>query len=103
MALVYKLTDMGLYTYNDTQWGQEVEHTAPGGGGMCSNRWLHAYRSPELAAFMNPIHANFADPVLWACDGDIGADDGAKIGCTRLKTIGTVAMPQPTTLQRVAF
>lgn len=108
MTKLYKLTTQGFLTragdYNETRWGEGVEHTAPGGE-LCSNQVLHAYVSPELAVLMNPIHANLLDPVLWECDGDvcIRAGGDLKVGCTRLRTVKRVPLPEPTTAQRVRF
>jgi hypothetical protein len=100
---LYKLTDEKHQTYNGTQWGEGVEHTAPGTGEMCGSGWLHAYRSPEIAALMNPAHANFKNPVLWEAEGDVGIDDGTKVGCTRLKTIRIIQMPTITAEQRIEY
>ena len=85
--LLYKLTDAQAQTHGDTQWGDNVEHTAPGTGPLCSAGWIHAYTDPLLAVLLNPIHAKFSSPRLWEADGDVGATDhGLKVGCTRLRT-----------------
>jgi hypothetical protein len=97
---LYKLTDKNHTTRNATKWGEGVEHTAPGGGELCTVMWLHAYRTPEQAAFMAPRYG-YAGEVLWEADGDVGIDDGTKVGCTRLKTLCVVPMPELTTEQRV--
>jgi hypothetical protein len=103
---VYKLTTQDCKTRagksNETTWGEGVERTASGEGDLCGPGWLHAYEDPLVAVFMNPVHANLRDPVLWECDGDVGKRDGEqKCGCTRLKTLVQIPMPQITIDQRV--
>jgi hypothetical protein len=39
---------------------------------LCGPGWLHAYESPLVAAFMNPIHADFRKPRLFEAEGKIG-------------------------------
>jgi len=104
----YKLTDQRGYTrrgyYNETLWGEGVTHTAEGEGGLCSDGVIHAYSSPELAMFLNPIHANITDPMAWECEGtDLVEDDGAKQGYRTLTTNKRVQVVIPTTEQRVTF
>jgi hypothetical protein len=103
MATVYKLTDENHCTYGGCQWGEGVEHTASGKGEMCDPGWLHAYSDPLLAVLFNPIHANFKAPILWECDGDVGADDGLKIGCTRLRTLRQIPLPEISIEARARF
>ena len=102
MVTLYKLTDADGRTYGGCQWGENSEHTAPGTGPLCKAGWIHAYTHPLLAVFLNPIHANFANPLLWEADGDVGAEDhGLKVGCTRLRTLREIPLPALTTAQRV--
>ena len=104
MNLLYKITDANWETKNRTKWGPGVTHTAPGSGALCTNGWLHAYLSPELATLLNPIHAAFKDPVLWEAEGEIGARDGQlKVGSAALTTVRTVEAPVFTMEQRVKF
>jgi cobalamin biosynthesis Mg chelatase CobN len=70
---------------------------------MCSDHWLHAYTHPLLAVLMNPVHAGFANPVLWEAEGEIGIDDGLKVGCTKVTTLRIIDLPSITTEQRVRF
>jgi len=101
MTLCYKLTDENMQTRNGCQWGEGVEHTAPGKGKLCTNAYIHVYSHPLLAVFFNPIHADFANPILWECDGDIKiTDHWLKAGCTRVKTIRQIPLPEITTEQR---
>ena len=104
MNLLYKITDANWETKNRTKWGPGVTHTAPGSGALCTNGWLHAYLSPELATLLNPIHAAFKDPVLWEAEGEIGARDGQlKVGSAALTTVRTVEAPVFTMEHRVKF
>src|SRR5882757_8420757 len=101
---LYKLTNQDMTTRGPTLWGEGVTHEAPGLGPLCSSGWLHAYLSPELAVFLNPIHADIANPILWEAEGEIGARDGQlKVGCAKLTTLRQLPLPQVTTEQRVKF
>jgi hypothetical protein len=100
---LYKITDRNGQTYNETQWGEGIEHTASGEGDLCTSGWLHAYEDPVLAIVMNPVHANFKNPQLWEADGDVGITDGLKVGCTRLKTTKKIEIPEVSTTSKVAF
>jgi hypothetical protein len=102
---LYKLTDENGCTKNGTQWGENVTHRATGDPSqdLCSDAWIHAYESPELAVLMNPIHANFKSPRLWEAEGEIGKNDGTKCGCRSLTTVKEIPLPQVTIEQRVRF
>ena len=104
MTKLFKLTDQNCETYNHTKWGEGVTHKTNGYGEMCGPGWLHAYTSPELAVLLNPIHANFSNPILWECEGVVEkTDNGLKVGTTQLTTIKRIILPEVTTIQRVAF
>jgi len=104
MTTLYKLTDANDCTRETTQWGAGVTHTAPGDGELCTKSWIHAYRSELLAVMMDPIHGHYLpDGHLWIADGDVGRDDGTKVGCTSLTTCSRVDVPAVTITQRVAF
>ena len=101
----YKLTDENSRTKNNTQWGENVTHSATGQGTkLCSDGWIHFYKSPLLAVFMNPIHGDFSNPILWECEcsGEM-VHEPTKSGCKTLTTIRKVELPSVTTTQRVAF
>ena len=101
---LYKLTDENGQTHNNTQWGENVTHTASGEGDLCGPGWIHAYTHPLLAALLNPIHANFRSPILWESEGAVGkADGGLKVGTTSLTTLKQIPLPDVTTEQRVRF
>ncbi|HAX91411.1 MAG TPA: hypothetical protein DCY07_04285, partial [Rhodospirillaceae bacterium] len=101
---VYKLTDKNGQTLNNTQWGEGVRHEATGTGTeLCSDGFIHAYESPEMAAFMNPSHGNFANPIMWEADGEGEPvrDGQLKCGFKALATVRAVPMVEITTEQRV--
>jgi hypothetical protein len=53
---------------------------------------------------LNPIHANYENPKLWRCEGDVVADDhGLKVGVKTLTTIEEIVLPVVTTEQRIKF
>lgn len=101
---LYKLTDQNHQTRNNTQWGENIEYVASGEGKICGPGFIHAYIDSLLAVLLNPIHANIKDPVLWEAEGDIVKEDyGLKVGCTRLKTIKIIFLPEITLEQRIKF
>jgi len=102
---LYKLTDNKDRTYNKTQWGEGVTHTATGDGiDLCSNGYIHAYTDPYLALFLNPIHANFRNCHLWEAEGDVIKDDnGLKVGCKSLTTTRRMTKPHITKQMLVKF
>ena len=105
METVYKLTDKDNRTFNRTLWGENVTHTAPGTGELCSRNWLHAYADPLLAVLLNPAHGNFdADSMkLWVGSAEVRLRKADKLGCTKLTTLYTLAIPVITTVQKQAF
>ena len=102
---VYKLTSQDMMTLNETLWGPGVTHTASGMGELCSAGWLHAYSSPLLALFLNPIHANIKNPRMWEAEGsgNMKDDRGLKMGFSSLTTIREIPILEPTVTQQIAF
>ena len=100
---VCKLTNQDWETYGSTKWGPNVTHETDGSGELCSKGWVHVYVSPEVAAFMNPVHADFADPVLWEADaeGQHKSDCGLKEGYTKVTTLRIITLPELSTTARV--
>ena len=95
-----------MQTHNAFQWKLNTKTpTLSGWGGLCSSGFYHAYTHPLLAAFLNPIHANIAEPLLFQGYGygKSESDNGLKIGFTEIKITKQIELPQPTTVQRVAF
>jgi len=99
--LAYKLTDATGQTFDGTQWGDGVEHVAPGGS-PCRADVIHWYRTRMMAVLFDPIHGNFGPKArLWECDVDETGTDGAKAWGTRCRTIREIDRPVITTEQRV--
>lgn len=101
----YKLTNQKSQTYGQTQWGENITHTASGRGSLCGKGWIHVYESPKLAVLLNSIHANFDDPLLWECQatGRSKHDHGLKSGYTSVTTLRQIPLPVITAEQRVKF
>jgi len=101
---LYKLTDANGCTRNETQWGENITHTASGAGELCGPGWLHAYEDPLLAVLLNPIYGNVQEPILWGAEGVVEkTDHGLQVGCTKLTTLRQIEIPEVTTEQRVKF
>ena len=102
----YKLTDQNGQTYNNTQWGENVSHSAYGESGqeLCSDGWIHFYTHPLLAILLNPIHANFNSPRLWEAEssGD-ELHEPLKSGSRTLTTLKEIPLPKISLNQKVAF
>ena len=107
MEKVWKLTTADGLTRpgqsNETKWGENITHTAPGKGELCTAGWIHAYASPLLAVLMNSVHANYKPAILWECEAEVGIRKADKIGCSKLTTLRQVNMPEITTAQKQAF
>ena len=102
MTTLYKLTSAQGQTRGQTQWGPGIEHTASGEGPLCGPGHIHAYTDPLLAVLLNPIHARFTAPLLWEADGDVAqTDSGLKVGCTRLRTLRKIPVPEISLEQRI--
>ena len=103
----YKLLNKNRTTCNNTHWpiGQWVEAQGDPNQGLCSDGWLHCYDSPELALFLNPIHANISDPIVCEVEveGKSRNDKGLKRGYRRMRVTKDLAIKRPTTEQCVRF
>jgi len=103
---LYKLTDANGRTRNNTQWGENITHVATGNvcKGLCSDAYIRAYENPLIAVLMNAAHANFDNPRMYECEGEISERDGQlKCGCRTLTTIREIPLPIVTVTQKVAF
>lgn len=101
----YKLTDQNSQTKFQTQWGENVSHTASGQDcDLCSDGWIHFYTNPLIAVLMNPVHSNFSSPKLWECETR-GKElhEPLKSGCKTLTTIKEIPVPEFTNTQRIVF
>src|SRR5208282_3623507 len=106
MPKLYKLTDDAGCTFGGMQWGEGVRHEAGGdiSQSLCSNAWIHAYTSPEIAVIMNSVHASFKNPQLWECEGIVIKDDyGLKCGCRSITTIRRIPLPEISVEQTIRF
>ena len=105
MRTVYNLTGQDLTTHNGYPWTPGEWRETNGSGDLCGPGWLHHYSDPLLAVFLNPIHANIANPRLWEAEAD-GAtldDRGLKGGSARLRLVRELPLPAVSSVQRVAF
>jgi hypothetical protein len=105
---LYKLTTEDHFTRKgksgETRWWPHRTVTTEGRGGLCGPGYIHAYTHPLLAVFLNPIHADIHDPVLWECIGTPRLSDrGLKVGCTQFTTMRVIDLPAVTLEQRVRF
>ncbi len=103
-----KLTDQECYTRpgeaNALLWGEGVTHRPSGGDRwLCGDGVIHYYASPEIAAFMNPIRANFPHPRCWEVAVEShDLNDGVKCGTFgALTTVREIPLPEITIEQRV--
>ncbi len=109
MVTVYKLTTQDNKTRkgysNECTWGRGVTHSGTGQGDLCSPGYIHAYLSPLLAVFLNPVHADIPNPKLWQCSVSTIAisDKNLKVGAVSLKTQKEIKIPIVTPEQRVIF
>jgi hypothetical protein len=102
----YKLTNQNLQTHNGFQWEVGKVYTVDGAiNQLCNRHWFHYYHSPELAILLNPIHAGIINPRLWevSATGKHLDDCGIKGGCTKMKIIKEIEIPEVTMINRVAF
>lgn len=91
---LYKITNCSGHTRGNTSWGEGTTHQVKWSGAMCTEGCLHAYRSPELAVLMDPIHGQyFPHGSLWKAKGVVRLDDGTKVGCARLTTVEIIKKP----------
>lgn len=105
MPTMYKLVSQDWTTHGGMKWkiGQTNKATVPGIN-MCTNQVLHCYKSPEQAMLLNPIHANFKNPILLEIEcSEIVANDGLKYACKEQTPNKIVPLPQWTIKQKVAF
>lgn len=96
MAKLYKLTNQDGTTQGGTLWGEGVRHSIPKKkrwGMLCTAGVLHAYKDPNLALLLNPIHAGIRQPRLWEARGSVCCEDWGKCGCFTLTTVEEMAMP----------
>lgn len=110
MTTLYKLTDKDGVTGADydapLQWAAGVAHEIAADdyrGVLCDRGILHAYESPLVAVFMNPIHANYGPARLWRCetDAEVVRNDQLLCGVRRLTCVEELPLPEIKTAARV--
>lgn len=69
MSVFCKLLTPSMTSCFDRRWTLGEWQTASGRGLICDEGWLTAYEDPLLAAMFNPIHDNYADPLVFAVEG----------------------------------
>lgn len=105
----YKLTDQQNYTRrgekNETLWEPgRMNRAAGNGASLCTEDVIHFYDTPLIAAFMNPVHANFDSPGCWEIEVDgVVAHDGTKGGTKIATAIKPLPLPVITREQVVRF
>ena len=101
----YKLTDSDGRTKLETQWGENIAHSAKGQNKhLCSDGWIHFYTDTRLAVVINPSHADFHTPLLWECEtSGKHIHEPLKSGCKTLTTIRKIPLPEISLTQKIAF
>lgn len=104
-AYAYKLLNPDLTTHGRCQWEVRIWKETNGKGPLCGPGWLHAYPVKPIALFLNPIHANIPNPVLYQVEvgGKKQEDGGLKVGYTRMRLVRRCLATPPTVEQRVRF
>ena len=92
---LYKLTDQDSKTHGGMEWGEGVTHKLEPckKPQLCTSQVLHAYKNPNLALLLNPIHADIKDPFMWEAEGDICIEDYGKCACFELTTVKQMSLP----------
>lgn len=101
----YKLTDQKMQTMGSCQWVLGEWKETDGSGELCGPGWLHAYKHPLLAVLHNSIHAEIKEPRLFKVQvfGKEKRDGAMKCGFTKMRLAEEIALPEVTTIQRVAY
>lgn len=101
---LYKLTDKHGRTKNGMLWEVGCTNFASGNNPcLCTDGVLHAYKSPLISIFLNPLHADFRSPRLFLCEGDIVAHDNVKVGSRSLTCVAELDAPRPSRVCRITF
>jgi len=97
--ILYKWTDEKGQTRGETQWGEGVTHTADGQSAeLWNSHWLHAYKYKTQAVVVRPWHIE-GYTQLWECEGEVGLEQGDKVGCVSITTLQRIEEPELTTDQ----
>ena len=108
MDIKYKLVTQDYKTMKGTSkemdWSDNCWKNAIEVGGLCSSGVLHAYDSPEVALFMNPIHARIAEPRLLEVECDkFVVSDLTKVGYKKMRRIKELFVRKPSVIQTIVF
>ena len=103
--IAYKLTDEKMQTRGGCQWA--LGETTRAKGKVFepyTDGCLHLYESPEVVAFMAPLHGveNYTR-CFRVCTGRQVLNDGTKIGVRSATPLEEVLLPKPTLEQRIYF
>ena len=92
---LYKLTRPDRTTNGGMKWRKGATHKIEpcANPQLCSGDVLHAYRNPNLAYLINPIHGNFNNPRLYEVEGSVVAEDWGKVGCFELAVVKELKKP----------
>ena len=104
MQKYYKLLSQEMTSHNDTKWeiGTTITILKPGKE-MCTDQVLHCYNHPLLAVFLNPIHADIKNPLLFEIKVDeIVNSDGLKFASKSQTLLKEISLPEISTDQRIA-
>lgn len=105
MQKYYKLLSQEMTSHNDTKWeiGTTITILKPGKE-MCTDQVLHCYNHPLLAVFLNPIHADIKNPLLFEIKVDeIVNSDGLKFASKSQTLLKEISLPEISTEQRIAI
>ena len=104
-ATVYKLTDANMRTYGGYQWTLKEPKQSSGEGELCTSGWLHCYGHPDLAVWLNPIHASYRPCRLFRAEasGVYRSDGSLKMGVSQLTLLEELPVPQFSRLELTAL
>jgi len=106
--IAYKLTTAEMQTFGGCTWTPGEWQRTWGREELCTEGWLHYYDDPLIAVFLDPIFGNFGPTArLWEAE----AEGRIKMygrppfvltyGCTRLRLVREIPLPELTMEQRV--
>ena len=101
---LYKLVRGDMTTRDGYEWTIGKRHRATGerGQGLCSDEYLHCYRSLEMAELLRIAHGIPGHCRALEVSGRVYEDDGTKVGVRQCVVIREVKPVNLTTKQRVA-
>jgi hypothetical protein len=105
MPPVCKMLAPDMTSRFDRKWVLGEWQTSSGRGFVGDEGWLSAYEDPLLAAFVNPAHDNYPDPLVFEVEvRGMLLDDYSSFGATEMRLVRPLpplrAIP---TWQRIRF